>query len=147
MDDLNSCVIAVEKHIAETGNFDIGYIIQDYNGTDWINHCSFDTIGLTRNKIYLSFNIEVLILTWKAGYETLPHDHAKNGCWLKVLKGNLSETRYTKDLEERSLKQLSEGEVSFMSNEYGYHSIHNYTDEVVSSIHIYSPPLHKTKYF
>jgi cysteine dioxygenase len=95
----------------------------------------------------LSFNIEVFILSWKSGYETLPHDHSKNGCWLKVLRGKLNETLYTGELEMINNRDVSEGQYSFMSNDIGYHSIRNDDESISFSIHIYSPPMHKTIYF
>jgi len=149
MNDLNNLFLTIENYMNNGGSFsDIKPIVESYNSNDWINHTNIDTTGLYRNKIlYLSYNIEILILTWKSNYETLPHDHSKNGCWLKVLKGKLVETLYNKKLEKESENELKEGEVSFMSNDIGYHSIKNDTNNFTFSMHIYSPPLHKTKYF
>ena len=89
-------------------------------------------------------------MSWNSGYETLPHDHSENGCWLKMLKGNVIETQYRDnqsnlDIGETNL--ITEGQISFMCNDFGYHSIKNNTEDIVFSLHIYSPPLHKTKYF
>jgi hypothetical protein len=35
---------------------------------------------------------------------------------------------------------------SFMSNDIGFHSIQNNYNNISISLHIYSPPNHKTKY-
>ena len=151
MDELNSMIISIEKHIESTGNFFIGDILKRYNGNDWLNHIDHSTTGLTRNKIYISNDIEVIILSWNSGYETLPHDHSENGCWLKMLKGNVIETPYRDNqsnlIQTGETNLIKEGHISFMCNDFGYHSIKNDTEDIVFSLHIYSPPLHKTKYF
>jgi hypothetical protein len=148
MTDLNALIMTIENHIENLGNFkDIGDIIDSYRGNDWLSYIDPFTTGLSRNKIYLSSNIEVFILSWKAGYETLPHDHSKNGCWLKQLRGRLTETFYSKELERLNSKDVNQGQFSFISNDMGYHSIKNDTEESSFSIHIYSPPMHNTKYF
>ena len=151
MDELNSMIISIENHIESTGNFFIGDILKRYNGNDWLNHIDHSTTGLTRNKIYISNDIEVIILSWNSGYETLPHDHSENGCWLKMLKGNVIETQYRDNqsnlIQRGETNLITEGQISFMCNDFGYHSIKNDTEDIVFSLHIYSPPLHKTKYF
>ena len=148
MTDLNILFNSIENHIENGHNFkELEDILDSYSGDDWINHIDPLSSGLSRNKVYLSFNIEVFILSWKAGYETLPHDHSKNGCWLKVLRGKLNETLYTEELEMINIRDVSEGQYSFMSNDIGYHSIRNDDDTMSFSIHIYSPPMHKTRYF
>jgi hypothetical protein len=148
MTDLNALIMTIENHIENLGNFkDIGDIIDSYRDNDWLSYIDLFTTGLSRNKIYLSSNIEVFILSWKAGYETLPHDHSKNGCWLKQLRGTLTETFYSKELERLNSKVVNQGQFSFISNDIGYHSIKNDTEELSFSIHIYSPSMHNTKYF
>jgi len=74
------------------------------------------------------------------------------------LKGNVIETQY-RDIQSNLIQRgetkldigetnlIKEGHISFMCNDFGYHSIKNDTEDIVFSLHIYSPPLHKTKYF
>ncbi|CAM9563521.1 unnamed protein product [Scytosiphon promiscuus] len=38
---------------------------------------------------------ELLLLCWRPGATSVIHDHPKAGCWVKVLKGELKETRYS----------------------------------------------------
>ena len=147
--DLNEMIANIENHIANEGDFrDIGYLLESYNNTDWLNYIDLNTSGIKRNIVYFSNNIEVIIISWRAGYETLPHDHSHNGCWLKLLStGELCETLYNTELEKLCEKKISSKQISFMHNDFGYHSIKNKLESNCYSIHIYSPPKHKTKYF
>ena len=145
--NLDNLFLTIDNQLNAGVEFsDIGWIIENYKNKDWRKHIDINTTGLSRNRIYLSSNIEVFILSCKSQYETLPHDHSSNGCWLKILSGNLLETLYNKDLKKICIKNIDKNEVSFMHNEFGYHSITNNSDNNVYSIHIYSPPMHKTKY-
>ena len=146
--DLNDLIANIEKHIVNNGQFkDIGYLLECYNSEDWISYINPNTTGISKNTVYLSSNIEVIIISWVGCYETLTHDHSSNGCWMKLLSGELSETLYNHQLEEISIKNISSNQVSFMHNDFGYHSIKNKLDTNSYTMNIYSPPKHKTKYF
>lgn len=146
--DLNDLIANIEKHIVNEGDFkDIGYLLECYNSEDWISYIDRNVREISKNILYISSNIELIIISWAGGYETLPHDHSSNGCWLKLLSGELSETMYNHQLEEIDSKNISSNQVSFMHNDFGYHSIKNKLNTNCYSIHIYSPPKHKTKYF
>ena len=146
--DLDELIANIEKHIVNQGDFrDIGYLLECYNGSDWLYYIDLNTSGISRNTIYLSSNIEVIVISWLAGYETLPHDHSRNGCWLKLISGKLDETLYNPSLKQIGNKQINPNQISFMHNDFGYHSIKNSLDCNSYSIHIYSPPKHKTTYF
>lgn len=38
---------------------------------------------------------DLLLLCWRPGAASVIHDHPQAGCWVKVLKGEIKETRYT----------------------------------------------------
>lgn len=147
LDNLDNLFLSIEDHLKSGHKFtELREILDSYNGLDWKNYVYFNTEKLFRKRIYLSFNIEVLILSWSSNYETLPHDHSINGCWLKVLSGSLVETIYNSNLQKLGENNVDEGQISFMCNDFGYHSIKNELDKPTFSIHIYSPPMHQTKY-
>lgn len=146
--DLNELTINIEKHIANGYDFkNIGYLLEMYDSDDWLSLINRNTTGISKNIVYLSSNIELIIISWVGEYETLPHNHASNGCWLKLLSGELSETLYNHQLQEIDTKNITSNQVSFMHNDFGYHSIKNKLDNNCYSLHIYSPPKHKTTYF
>ena len=114
------------------------------NAADWVNRS--DPISFSRQRVHLtpSGQVEVMVLTWPPGYSTLPHDHAQYGCWLKVLQGSLTESRYGLNLHKTQVNTLEAGQSSFMCNDFGYHSIANTTNQPAYSLHLYSPPYYKS---
>ena len=135
--------------ISNEPNFDnIGNILKDYNDSDWKHYVKIDDKRYCRNKIFENDNFEIFIISWNKNQNAPIHDHSCNGCWLKVLSGELIENRYKTDsLELYQSNFMKTNDVSFMKNDIGYHSILNASDEIAITFHVYNPPNHKTKFF
>jgi len=93
------------------------------------------------------FNL--LILVWTPGKASPVHDHADSHCLMKVLQGELRETRFAipskpgmnKPLEETSMLGYGMDKVSYMSDELGLHSVGNpHPTDYAVSLHLYTPP-------
>ena len=143
--DLTNLSALSEKMKSEPFS-ELHQVLQAYKGDDWLPFAHPNPQELVKTRVYLSETLEILLLSWPASYSTLPHDHADNGCWLKVLRGQLVETRYSTDFAPQPCANLRENEISFMSNNLTtpYHSIAS--PELTWSLHVDSPPFHKTRY-
>ncbi|KAF2712871.1 cysteine dioxygenase type I [Pleomassaria siparia CBS 279.74] len=94
----------------------------------------------------------LLILVWSPGQASAIHDHANAHCIMKILRGNLVETRFarpTLDLnsgKECPLKPTTEctyleNQVTYMSDQLGLHKISNPDPDMFAvSLHLYTPP-------
>ena len=120
-----------------------GDILKEYDGNDWKQYVEINSNVYNRKKIYENINYEIYIITWNVNQMAKKHDHAKNGCFLKILCGELQEIRYFKD-DTSKINTLTLNDISYMSNNIGYHSIYNKNNEIAVTIHIYSPPNHNT---
>ena len=135
--------------INEETNFDkVGNILKEYNDDDWKFYVKTDDNRYCRNKIFDNENFEIFIISWNKNQNAPIHDHSCNGCWLKVLQGELIENIYDVDsLTLNKSSSIKTNDTSFMKNNIGYHSITNNSAETAVTIHIYNPPNHKTKFF
>jgi len=135
--------------ISNQTNFDkVGDILKEYNDDDWKIHMKTDDNRYCRNKIFENENFEIFIISWNKNQNAPIHDHSCNGCWLKVLQGELIENIYeSESLSLYKSSSIKKNDISFMKNNIGYHSITNNSDETAVTIHIYNPPNHKTKFF
>ena len=123
-------------------------ILIKYNGEDWIKYIQIDNNYYFKNKIFGNNNFEIYIITWNKNQNAPIHDHSCNGCWLKVLQGELNENIYeSESLSLYKSNTIKTNDISFMKNNIGYHSITNNSDETAVTLHIYNPPNHKTKFF
>lgn len=137
------------NNIKETSDFTkVGLLLEKYNGNDWQKYININLNKYSKYKFYANDTFEVFIITWSDKQIAPIHDHSYNGCWLKVLKGELEEKRYDQNFNLKETNILKIDEISFMKNNIGYHSILNEkVDEIAVTIHVYNPPNHKTIFF
>lgn len=121
--------------------------IQNYNSTDYKKYINLKKNAYNRTLIYKNYDFDIYLITWDKKCKSKIHNHSENGCIVKVLEGSLIENIYNKELEKVKTNILPKKSVSFISNNIGFHNIINDTDNISMSLHIYSPPNHKTKYF
>lgn len=128
--------------------FNYQYILKQYRTNDWENYLDKSKLNkFQKNLIHRDTNFEIFLINWPVEYESKIHNHASNGCLMKILQGNLQEKIYSNqlDLLENNIK--NEGDISYIDDFIGYHSINNDRDFNANTIHVYSPPLHETDYF
>ena len=99
-----------------------------------INNKNYSRNIIYRNKIY-----EIIIITWMPHQFTKLHKHPKNGCLMKVLKGELNEIIFSNQNKYMERK-LNENTVTFIKDKLGKHIISNVSKKPCITLHIYSPP-------
>lgn len=83
----------------------------------------------TRNLVHLNEHYALIVLRWNPAKESPIHDHPCDGCWLKVLEGNIEETIYTKDEVHDAIVEVSHsrygcGSLTFMHGECCLQNFH-----------------------
>ncbi|KAI9656489.1 MAG: hypothetical protein M1821_004696 [Bathelium mastoideum] len=122
----------------------------DSNELDWGKFALADSsTNYTRNLVDQgNGTTELLILVWNPSKGSPVHDHADAHCIMRILKGSIKETRYawpdkniSGPLQVTQEETVSEGDVSYMSDQLGLHTIMNPDPlETAVSLHLYSPP-------
>ncbi|XP_076167729.1 cysteine dioxygenase type 1 [Ptiloglossa arizonensis] len=126
------------------------------NPSEWKKYAKFDRYRYTRNLVDEGngrFNL--MVLCWGEGHGSAIHDHANAHCVMKILQGELSETRYAwpteRDDDRKSdepegleeFKKVSVGlnEISYINDSLGLHRVENPSAvNPAVSLHLYSPP-------
>ena len=123
-------------------------VLNNYRSNDWLDYLDKSKVNnFQKNLIQRDNDFEMFLINWPIEYESKIHNHADYGCLMKVLQGNLQENIYSKQLDLLETKFKRKGDVSYIDDSIGYHSINTLNDLSSVSIHIYSPPLHKTDYY
>ena len=86
---------------------------------------------------------DIYHFSWVSLNPTKIHDHAKNGCLMFLIKGELNEKIYDKKLNLIEENIYYSPNISFINNKKGYHSIKALKKS--KSFHIYYPKGHITK--
>lgn len=153
----------IEKNFSNSGEVELEdclELLENYYGADWedfveVKEGEYNSVPLDIGLKGTKF--EAWLICWDKGVDSGIHDHAEHGCIQKVLSGVLKEVRYRKSgggvkegekfeiVEERKLRV---GNVGYINNEMGYHSVENRSSvKTAVTLHIYSPPNHKTTYY
>ncbi|KAL2719594.1 cysteine dioxygenase type 1 [Vespula squamosa] len=146
----------------KTNHVDIDHVqdlMESYksNPLEWKKYAKFDRYRYTRNLVDEGngrFNL--MVLCWGEGHGSAIHDHANAHCVMKVLQGELCETRYewpsilenndTMKESENELKELERNtlglnEICYINDSLGLHRVENpSTVNPAVSLHLYSPP-------
>ena len=123
-------------------------IVNQYNETDYKLYINSPNIGQYNRTLVTSNDyFDIYIITWQPNSKTPIHDHASQGCILKLLQGNLTETIYDSSLEIKKVKNVYENMTSFITNNIGYHLIENNSVDMAVSIHVYSPSNYKANIY
>lgn len=134
---------------------DILHILNMYCGDDWIKHENYTESRYCRNLVYRDDNIEVLILCWNSCQKSGVHDHPENGCIVKILKGKLIEEVYDRDSVGDICKtgenfidaSDNSRRTSYQRGKEGLHNIINPSENKAVTMHIYSPPNYRPKFY
>lgn len=106
----------------------------------------------TRNCLDRNENYELLLLCWQPGQETPIHCHNGEECWVYTIQGNLQEQRFDWQEEQQALKRLGTekmraGQVSYMNDNMGFHSLHNTGAQPAMTLHLYMKPIDRCRIY
>ncbi|KAI1269024.1 RmlC-like cupin domain-containing protein [Xylariaceae sp. FL1019] len=115
---------------------------------DWTRYAlSNDKMPYTRNLVDdCNDQANLLVLVWTPGKGSPIHDHGNAHCLMKILHGNLTETRYDfpngieKPMQVKSERVLKQNSVAYMADELGLHRVSNQGNDFAVSLHLYTPP-------
>jgi len=136
------------------------------NPQDWKQYAKFDDFRYTRNLVDTGngkFNL--IALCWGEGNGSSIHDHMNSHCFMKILQGELVETKFSwpttsptdfdrfDDAEagpmvQTGVETYKKDMVTYINDTLGLHRVENvsHTDKAVS-LHLYSPPFEECHTF
>ena len=69
--------------------------------------------------------IDIYFLIWKPNAISKIHNHSRNGCYMLLLKGDIKEEIYSKNLSLIDHNLYSTFDLSYINDDKGYHRILN----------------------
>uniref|UniRef100_A0A0N4ZGM6 Cysteine dioxygenase n=1 Tax=Parastrongyloides trichosuri TaxID=131310 RepID=A0A0N4ZGM6_PARTI len=116
---------------------------------DWSKFYFYDPHKYTRNLVDTgNGKYNAMILVWPEGIASPIHDHSENDCFVKVLEGELTETRYEWPKNEEEEVDMTEigrdtytlNEVTYMCDKIGLHRMENNSNSKPAvTLHVYIP--------
>lgn len=112
----------------------------------------WDSEHYTRNCIDRTDDYELILLCWEPGQETPIHGHGGEECWVYALQGTILEHRQEWDAAHQKLEtvetaQMKAGDISYMDDNMGFHSLHNTGGTRAMTLHLYMNPIDRCRVF
>lgn len=117
---------------------------------DFVEFATWEEKDYTRNCLARKDHFEFILLCWEEGSKTPVHGHGGQNCWVYQVSGSIREKRISNsadDLEVVNDDVLSAGQMSYMNDEMGYHTIENNSSKRAMTLHIYANPIDRCEVF
>ncbi|GMR56102.1 hypothetical protein PMAYCL1PPCAC_26297, partial [Pristionchus mayeri] len=158
---IDEIVVTFEDEVVEMDR--IKALLNTYKSKreEWNKYAIFDELQCcyTRNLVHKgNGRFNALILCWGPGACSNVHDHPGSQCFVKMLSGNLMETRFhfpaegadrrMEPLEIMDQSTAKMDEVTHIDDSIGLHRMENPShSEPAISLHIYYPPYDECRLF
>ena len=113
--------------------------------TSWIDG------GYSRNCIVRKEGFEFILLCWDRDAETSIHDHSGQHCWVYQVEGTVKEKRFeissNNEVELQHELLITKGDLTYMHDRMGFHSIKNVSNKRAITLHIYASPIDACRIF
>ncbi len=121
------------------------------SGEELQSYESWDQSSYSRNCIYSTDDIEILLLCWNSGDITPVHNHGGQQCWVYQVDGSIEEELFTldnnNDLTSMQTSILTPGVNTYMTGEKQYHRLKNHTEQRATTLHIYALPIRECQIY
>lgn len=98
----------------------------------------------TRTCIERNERFELMLICWEPAQKTDIHDHNSEECWMYFVDGKFEEAIYDyplTTLEPRQINKTFPGDVAYMVDFMGIHSLENISNSRGMSLHLYAKPI------
>ena len=113
--------------------------------------CSWSGECYTRNCLAENEKYELILLCWEKGQATPIHDHGGEECWVRIVQGEFKEIIYkvdkTGNLNAVKSTISKTGDITYMIDFMGCHSLENLSDSRSMSLHLYAKPIRSCNAF
>jgi Cysteine dioxygenase type I len=113
---------------------------------DWSDSVRFDLSERFYSRLYLDAAVELWLICWDIGQDTLLHDHGGSVGAFTVARGSLLEDFGTVGRTGLATRRHSAGDTVGFGTDY-LHNLVNVGTEPTVSIHAYSPPLRAMNFY
>ncbi len=115
------------------------------------SYCSWSKSSYTRNCIFDNEKFELILLCWEEGQMTPIHDHGGEECWVKIItdqfRERIYETSETGELNIVKSAVSNKGDITYMVDFMGFHSLENLSNSRSMSLHLYAKPIRHCNVF
>ena len=121
-------------------------LFEEFSGQQWDQYFQNQSEEKDSIVFHQDSHFKLLIIRWDPLKKSKKHGHPRGGGLIKVLAGQLKETRYDIIQTDRALSThlLKENELTYIHDDIAYHVVENPFDQAAYSLHIYAPGIYQS---
>lgn len=114
---------------------------------------SWDKESYTRNCLSRTDEYELILLCWEPCQKTPVHGHGGEECWVYMVDGLIRERHFSEEVEGGSplpsgkSEIMRPGQLSYMNDMMGFHTLENIHSGRSMSLHLYMNPIDRCRVF
>lgn len=110
-----------------------------YIGDDWQSHLIAQKNEFQYSVLHKDEFLKLILIFWNGKNKSEKHGHMKGGGLMRVLSGNIIETRFHPDDKNKAIGifTYSEGDLSYIHDALAFHIVENRTNNPAVSLHLY----------
>ncbi len=142
METLQQLIQNLNREIREKGidnALDLLNHFTQYVGDDWQSHYRTDKHEFQYSVLHKDEHLKLVLIYWNAYSKSEKHGHMKGGGLMRVLSGEIVETRFHPEDQETAIGSFryAEGDLSYIHDALAYHVVENREHQPAVSLHLY----------
>ena len=119
-------------------------LLKKYSGKDWAKHLNIKNKKPENTVLLQNEQVKIVLIYWDAHKKSKKHGHPEGGGLMKLMSGNLIETRFDPESPDTVIGKhhYSAENMAYIHDRLAYHIVENPSDEPAVSLHIYSPGIY-----
>ena len=117
-----------------------------YEGEDWQTYYEPEKDEFQSAILHKDENFKLVLIYWNGYSQSGKHGHMKGGGLMRVLAGQIMETRFHPENKELSIGRwaYTTGDLSFIHDALAFHVVENQTKVPAVSLHLYCNGVNST---
>ena len=112
---------------------------EEYIGEDWQTHFEPGLNEFKASVLHKDNHFKLLLIHWNEKSKSGKHGHLEGGGLMRVLNGEINETRFHPDDAEQTIGEFkyTEGDLCYIHDALGFHVVENKEQTPAISLHLY----------
>jgi len=149
MKRLQQLIKKINKQIQNKGIINVlelKPLFNAYSGKDWKKHLKLNNNKPENKVLFQNEQIKLVLIYWDCFKKSKKHGHPEGGGLMKLLAGNLIETRFDPENTNTVIGKhhYSAENIAYIHDRVAYHVVENPSNEPAVSLHVYSPGIYSS---
>lgn len=146
MENLQHLIDSITRQVESKGIvnvLELKHLFKAYSGNDWKGISKPDK--KTGNSILIQNDqLRLSLIFWDSFQKSKKHGHPQGGGLMKILTGNLTETRFDPDDPNLVIGtyRYGAGDIAYIHDRLAFHIVENDSIIPAVSLHVYSPGIY-----